>query len=175
MEGITQDDVLEILRMVEESEFDELHLEIGELKLIVNKSRGKNVTAFKSDSMLEKALQSEAVEKPQALVTEQKAEAMASPGPDDTGLVAIKAPMLGTFYSSPKPGSPPFVKVGQDIKEDDTVCIIEVMKLFSTVKAGVRGRISKILAENSQMVEYNQPLFLVEQETAEGKEREAVS
>ena len=76
--------------------------------------------------------------------------------------------MLGTFYSAPKPGAPPFVEIGQLVREDDTVCIIEVMKLFNTVKAGLQGRIIKILAENAQMVEYQQTLFLVE-EVSDGK------
>jgi acetyl-CoA carboxylase biotin carboxyl carrier protein len=74
----------------------------------------------------------------------------------------IKAPMLGTFYRTPKPGAPPFVEVGQFVTEDDVVCIIEIMKLFNTVKAGVRGRIAKICVEQAQMVEFQQPLSLVE-------------
>ena len=76
--------------------------------------------------------------------------------------MAIKAPMLGTFYRTPKPGAPPFVEVGVMVDEDDPVCIIEVMKLFNTVKAGVQGRIAKICAEQGQLVEYQQVLFLVE-------------
>ena len=87
---------------------------------------------------------------------------------EEEGFFAIKSPLLGTFYRSPKPGSPPFVKEGQFVNEDDSVCIIEVMKLFNTVKAGVRGRIVKACADNSQMVEYQQTLFLVE----EGEEGE---
>jgi biotin carboxyl carrier protein len=71
--------------------------------------------------------------------------------------------MLGTFYRAPKPGAPPFVDVGQDITADDTVCIIEVMKLFNAVKAGVSGRIAKICAKDGEMVEYQQTLFLVEE------------
>ena len=70
--------------------------------------------------------------------------------------------MLGTFYRAPKPGAPPFVEVGQWVSEEDTVCIIEVMKLFSTIKAGVRGRIERISAEDGQMVEFHQALFWVD-------------
>jgi acetyl-CoA carboxylase biotin carboxyl carrier protein len=70
--------------------------------------------------------------------------------------------MLGTFYKAPKPGAAPFVEVGQIVDKEDTVCVIEVMKLFSTITAGVQGRIVKVLVEDSQMVEFNQPLFLVE-------------
>jgi biotin carboxyl carrier protein len=70
--------------------------------------------------------------------------------------------MLGTFYRTPKPGSPPFVEVGAEVREEDPVCIIEVMKLFNTVRAGVQGRIARICAEQGQLVEYQQDLFLVE-------------
>jgi biotin carboxyl carrier protein len=70
--------------------------------------------------------------------------------------------MLGTFYRTPKPGSPPFVEVGAVVGEEDPVCIIEVMKLFNTVRAGVRGRIAGICAEQGQLVEFQQTLFLVE-------------
>jgi acetyl-CoA carboxylase biotin carboxyl carrier protein len=83
------------------------------------------------------------------------------------GLIPIKAPLLGTFYRTPKPGAPPYVEVGSLVNEDDPVCIIEVMKLFNTVKAGIRGRISQICAEQGQMVEYHQTLFLVEKITEE--------
>ena len=78
------------------------------------------------------------------------------------GLVAINAPMLGTFYRTPKPGAPPFVEVGTMVGKDDPLCIIEVMKLFNTVKAGVQGRIAQICAEQGQLVEYQQILFLIE-------------
>ncbi|MCX5910322.1 MAG: TRAP transporter large permease subunit, partial [Deltaproteobacteria bacterium] len=88
------------------------------------------------------------------------------PGPPSEkameGLVAIKAPMLGTFYRTPKPGAPPFVEVGAMVDKDDPVGIIEVMKLFNTVKAGVQGRIAQICAEQGQLVEYQQILFLIE-------------
>jgi acetyl-CoA carboxylase biotin carboxyl carrier protein len=80
------------------------------------------------------------------------------------GLVAIKAPMMGTFYRTPKPAAPPFVEVGAMVREDDPVCIIEVMKLFNTVKAGVQGRVARICVEQGQLVEYQQILFLLEKE-----------
>jgi acetyl-CoA carboxylase biotin carboxyl carrier protein len=89
----------------------------------------------------------------------------ASEGPgqvEGEGLIPIKAPLLGIFYRAPKPGAPPFVEVGDHVTEEDTVCLVEVMKLFNTVKAGINGRIAKICAENSQMVEYNQILFLID-------------
>jgi acetyl-CoA carboxylase biotin carboxyl carrier protein len=77
------------------------------------------------------------------------------------GEVAIRAPMLGTFYRAPSPGAPPFVEAGQEVRADDTVCIIEVMKLFNSIKAGADGVVTRILAENARLVEYNQVLIVV--------------
>ena len=77
------------------------------------------------------------------------------------GEVAIRAPMLGTFYRSPAPGDPPFVEIGERVQADDTVCLIEVMKLFSSIKAGVDGVVSRILVENGIMVEFDQVLIVI--------------
>jgi acetyl-CoA carboxylase biotin carboxyl carrier protein len=162
MEGIDQDDVIQILRMLEESTFDELHLEMGGLKLAVSKS-GKKARPLEGVTPEDgESTESKATVKPTARSGEEKAEIQRLPDQEDEGFIAIKAPMLGTFYRAPKPGAPPFVEVGRRVSADDSVCIIEVMKLFNTVKANVRGRIAKICAENGQMVEYQQTLFLVE-------------
>jgi acetyl-CoA carboxylase biotin carboxyl carrier protein len=80
-------------------------------------------------------------------------------GPE--GVIVIRAPMLGTFYRAPAPGQKPFVEVGQRVRADDTVCLIEVMKLFNSIRAGVDGEIFKIMAENASMVEFNQPLIFI--------------
>ncbi len=77
------------------------------------------------------------------------------------GTVAIRAPMLGTFYRSPSPTEPPFVEVGKRVAADDPVCLIEIMKLFNTVNAGVDGVILAMAVENGTMVETNDILFLV--------------
>ena len=77
------------------------------------------------------------------------------------GAVAIRAPMLGIFYRSPAPGEKPFVEVGQRVRADDTVCLIEVMKLFNSIRAGVDGEIVGIFAENSGLVEFDQVLICV--------------
>ena len=69
--------------------------------------------------------------------------------------------MLGTFYRAQTPGAPPFVEVGQRVRADDTVCLIEVMKLFNSVKAGVDGVVMQILAENAKLVEYNEVLIII--------------
>jgi len=86
---------------------------------------------------------------------------MTSAPDESAGLTAIKAEMVGTFYSSAKPGEAAFVNVGSTVDEETTVCVIEAMKNFFPVKAGVRGSIAKILVQNGQTVQFDQALFLV--------------
>ncbi|MCL2639962.1 MAG: acetyl-CoA carboxylase biotin carboxyl carrier protein [Phycisphaerales bacterium] len=83
-------------------------------------------------------------------------------GGEDETLIAIKSPMVGTFYASPNPESDAFVTIGTDVeKEQSIVCIIEAMKVFNEIHADVTGTVVKILASNGQAVEYGQPLFMV--------------
>jgi acetyl-CoA carboxylase biotin carboxyl carrier protein len=79
---------------------------------------------------------------------------------EPTGHV-VKSPMVGTFYRSSAPGNPPFVEVGASVKEGDTLCIIEAMKLLNEIDSDVSGTITKILVENGQPVEFGQPLFVI--------------
>jgi acetyl-CoA carboxylase biotin carboxyl carrier protein len=83
---------------------------------------------------------------------------------DDDGH-AVKAPMVGTFYTSSSPGSPPFVQVGDRVKEGDTLCIIEAMKMMNQIEADVGGTIKSIRAQNGDPVEYGQILFVIDQRT----------
>jgi len=75
------------------------------------------------------------------------------------GLISVRAPYMGTFYRAPKPGAPVFVDVGSDVTPDNDLCLVEVMKLFTAVRAPVAGRVHAVLAEDGQMVEVDQPLF----------------
>lgn len=86
---------------------------------------------------------------------------VAAPAADE-GLVAIKSPMVGTFYRSPSPDSDVFVQIGQDVTADSVVCIIEAMKVMNEIQSDVKGKIKKILVENATPVQFGQPLFLVE-------------
>jgi acetyl-CoA carboxylase biotin carboxyl carrier protein len=90
--------------------------------------------------------------------TEKTADISASSGK----LVAIKSPMIGTFYRASSPDKPPFVSVGDEITAGKVVCIIEAMKLFNEIESEVSGKIVKVLVENASPVEYDQELFLVE-------------
>jgi acetyl-CoA carboxylase biotin carboxyl carrier protein len=88
--------------------------------------------------------------------------AAAAEGPGDANLLAIEAPMVGTFYRAPSPEAQPFVRDGERVKKGQVVCIIEAMKLMNEIESKVAGRVVKVLAENAQPVEYGQPLFLLE-------------
>ena len=89
-------------------------------------------------------------------------ESMAAAEPTPSNLVTIEAPMVGTFYRAPAPSATPFVSEGDVVKDGQTLCIIEAMKLMNEIEAKASGRIAKILVENGQPVEYGQALFLVE-------------
>ena len=88
------------------------------------------------------------------------AEAAPAGEPAPDGKI-IRSPMVGTFYNAPAPDADPFVKLGDDIKTGDTVCIIEAMKMFNRIEADFGGKIVEILVENGQPVEYDEPLFVV--------------
>lgn len=87
--------------------------------------------------------------------------APASHAPAESGLVAIRAPMSGTFFRAPAPNAPPFVEVGAKVSASDTVCIVEVMKLFNTIAAGVSGTVVEIVAANEQAVTTGMPLIWI--------------
>ncbi|WP_028310614.1 acetyl-CoA carboxylase biotin carboxyl carrier protein [Derxia gummosa] len=73
----------------------------------------------------------------------------------------VKSPMVGTFYRSPSPGAKSFIELGQQVKEGDTLCIIEAMKLLNEIESDATGEVKQILVENGQAVEYGQPLFVI--------------
>lgn len=87
--------------------------------------------------------------------------AAAAPAPAANGLLEVTSPMVGTFYRAPSPGADPFVQVGDTVKEGQTLCIIEAMKLLNEIESDVAGVVKEILVENGQAVEYGQPLFVV--------------
>ena len=86
----------------------------------------------------------------------------AEPAVDESKFLVIKSPMVGTFYASPNPDSPAFVKVGDRVGPDTTVCIVEAMKVFNELPAECSGRIAAVLAQSGDAIEFNQPLFRVE-------------
>ena len=158
---LTEDDVREILNLIEQSEFDFFQLEVGDLKLTVAKSgyvpvRSEHATGSAPET--QKTEDRASAGQPDAAKPATAPEKIAVP----EGLVAIEAPMVGTFFVAPEPGAPPFVEVGARVADDTTVGLIEVMKVFTSVPAGVSGTISEVVAGNAEAVLQGQVLFLVD-------------
>ena len=149
--SLTAKDVAEITRLLEESSFDELYLELDGLKLSLR--RGGGAAAAGAQAPTPSAPQS-AAPAPEPPPAELPAET-------DPNLYDVAAPLLGTFYRAPKPGAPPFIEVGSQVEEDTIVGIIEVMKLMNTVRAGVRGTVTQILGRDGVLVEYGETLLRV--------------
>lgn len=158
---LSEDDVLHILKLIDESNFDYFQLEVGDLKITVSKGEPIPLTSTSPQGTgiarpAEASKVSAPAPAPAPLTQQVKAPAVVP-----EGLAPITAPLLGTFYIAPEPGAPPFVRVGSTITEDTTVGLIEVMKVFNSVRAGVMGTIVEVVAQNGQFVEYGQTLFLV--------------
>ena len=152
---LTHEDVKRILEIIDRAEhLDEVELVFGGIHLHVRRAKGSAESANSPGVSTVSARPIEAP-KPSMLPAERAEPVLAA------GDVAIRAPMLGTFYRAPAPGQPPFVEAGQHVKANDTVCLIEVMKLFNSIRAGVDGVVRNILAENGSLVEYNQTLFVI--------------
>ena len=167
MGSLTQEEVLRILQIMDESKIAALHLEMDGLKLILERGESCRETQISTESLESQTSNVKLVQtKVQPLVQSQQPVmspiAVEERTDDAEGLVPILSQMLGTFYRAPKPGAPPFVEVGQTICEEDTICIIEIMKLFTTIKAGINGRIAKVCVQDGELVEFKQVLFLVE-------------
>jgi acetyl-CoA carboxylase biotin carboxyl carrier protein len=151
---LTQEDVQTILKIIDEMGDRDVHLEIGELKLHVTRGRDASsaVTLAPAPAPGGSARPAE--------------DATASRRPEairevPAGHVAVRAPTIGTFYRAASPGARPFVEVGDVVGADDTVCMFEVMKLFSSLQAGVAGAVTAILVANESLVEQDQPLILI--------------
>jgi len=158
---LTEDDVLQILKLIDESKFDYFQLEVGELKITVSKGEPIPINSpAQPAAVATPAAQPTARPAPAAAAAPAAAQPKAKTTVPE-GMLAITAPLLGTFYVAPEPGAPPFVKVGQQVTEDTTVGLIEVMKVFNSVRAGVRGTIVEAVAQNGQFVEFGQVLFIV--------------
>jgi acetyl-CoA carboxylase biotin carboxyl carrier protein len=153
---LTDEDVREILRIIDESNLSELRIQTEGFSLHVRKD------APTADGP---ALAVPEPVPPATRAPERRDEPSepAAQAPQD-GLRTIPAPMLGTFYRAEAPGKPPFVEVGSRVEADTIVCIIEGMKMMNSVPAGVSGTITEICTDNAELVEYGQPLFQVEPE-----------
>ncbi|HET6173370.1 MAG TPA: biotin/lipoyl-containing protein [Gaiellales bacterium] len=131
---LTPEDVKEILRLVDESQFDEFELETPRITI-----------RFRRGEPAER----------------ESAVAQTAPAETQEGLVDVTAPMVGTFYRAPGPGESPFVELGSSVEADTQVCILEVMKLMSAVVAGRRGVVAEVSVANGSAVAYGDLLFRI--------------
>ena len=154
-------DVEALIRLFEQSDWHELKLEIEGLSLTLSNDPMAGQRGAEARGHLVPAQAVGHAPTPSAQRPRQMQHAAPSEAVPD-GLVVIRAPNLGTFYRAPKPGAPPYVEIGQTLEPDTEVCLIEVMKLFTSVKAGVGGRLVRVCVEDGKMVEYDAPLFYIE-------------
>ena len=138
-------------------------LNLAEIQALIKTLDNSSIEKFEYECdeyrlSLKKGSSTVVVKKTQAepVVEEEAADA------EEKELIEITAPMVGTFYSATEPGAEPFVKVGSKIDADSVICILEAMKLFTEVEADVSGEIVEILAKDGDLVEYGQPLFVIE-------------
>jgi acetyl-CoA carboxylase biotin carboxyl carrier protein len=158
---LSEEDVLHILKLIDESKFDYFQLEVGELKITVSKGDPIPVPGAAPPPAAVTVAPNAAPAAAKPAAAPASAAQASKPVAIPEGMVPITAPLLGTFYVAPEPGAPPFVKVGQQITEDTTVGLIEVMKVFNSVRATVKGTVVEVVAQNGQFVEFGQTLLIV--------------
>ena len=153
-----------IIKLVEESQIHELEVEEGELRISVRK-QGTSI-AYTGAPAAPPAAAPTPLPEPAAgsasgpVAPAAGSEKPATEQPEEEGTV-IPSPMVGTFYRSPSPDASAFVQVGSVVEENSVVCILEAMKVMNEIKSGVSGKITEILVENGNPVEFGQPLFRV--------------
>ncbi|MFC9538932.1 acetyl-CoA carboxylase biotin carboxyl carrier protein [Lysinibacillus sp. NPDC056959] len=163
-------EIREIIKLVDSSSIDEFVYEADGAKVKLKKN-GVVVTetvAPNKEVVAPVVQQSAPAAAPVAPATPAPAKAeeapAAAPVNNDPSLHKIVSPMVGTFYQSPNPDSPAYVKVGDKVGNETIVCIVEAMKLFNEIEAEVQGEIVEVLVKDGELVEYGQPLFLVKAE-----------
>ncbi|MCC9087746.1 MULTISPECIES: acetyl-CoA carboxylase biotin carboxyl carrier protein [Bacillus] len=156
------EEIHELIKLIDESTIDEFTYENegAKIKLKKNKEVVQQVAAQAPVAPVQAAPAQQA---PKAQAPAQT-EAPAQETTASENLHKITSPMVGTFYASSSPEADPYVTTGSKVKENSVVCIVEAMKLFNEIEAEVKGEIVEVLAENGQLVEFGQPLFLVKAE-----------
>ncbi|HET7657293.1 MAG TPA: acetyl-CoA carboxylase biotin carboxyl carrier protein [Bacillales bacterium] len=158
-------EIRELIKLIDQSSIHEFEYEQDGTKISLKK-QGNEVQAVPMPVQQEKAVFTQPAEveaKPATEPAKGQSEADVKPTEEkhDENLHKIESPMVGTFYSSPSPDADVYVQVGDKVKADTVVCIVEAMKLFNEIEADVDGEIVEILVGNGELVEYGQPLFLV--------------
>lgn len=158
--------IQELIKMVNKSNIGEVTVEQKDFRLTIKQKEDK-ITQLVSAPVQSQPVYTTG---PSQLAPQGRADAPANAGNESASkeeaqaenLLTIKSPMIGTFYRRPAPDKPLIVEVGDEISPGKVVCIIEAMKLFNEIESEIKGRIVKVLVEDSSPVEYDQPLFLVE-------------
>jgi acetyl-CoA carboxylase biotin carboxyl carrier protein len=152
-------DVRRVRRFIElMNEHDLSEIDLRQADQRIRLRRGPEVVTMAAAAAPVAAVAAPAASAPKAA---EGGAAAAAPSADDANAVIIRSPMVGTFYASSSPDAAPFVKVGDQVGPETTVCIVEAMKVFNEIPAECSGKIAAVLATSGQSVEYNQPLFRV--------------
>lgn len=178
--ALTHDDVKSLISIIDSAEhLEEIELTWGDFQIHLWRSAGASGSALVSASMPAPTRMTSGPAASPSPTAEAPLAAPPGPAHPSTsaaadldlapGEVVIRAPMLGTFYRAASPGDPPYVEIGQRVGAGDTVCLIEVMKLFNSVRAGVEGVVTRILHQNATLVEFDEPLIVIQSASADGQ------
>ena len=169
--SLTHSDIADIIRLVDRSTLDEIVVEIGDLKVEVRRKGAMPPTAGAPAALAPSVPSSPSPVSPEpspaappavAAAGQDRVPAAAGAPSLVEGQVAVRSPMVGTFYRRPAPDEPPYVEVGSEVETDAPLCLVEVMKLYTTIYAKTRGRIARICAREAELVEYDQILFVID-------------
>jgi len=158
MEFMHIEEVRRLVRLVEESDVDELDIWKWWGRIRIRKTAAQNGIQVSGGGMIPMP---QAAPPPAAPPASDPVHAAPAEAAEEEGLVPIKSPMVGTFYAAPAPDADPYMQTGDVVEPGQTVCIIEAMKLMNEIQSEVKGTVVKILAENAKPVEFGQTLFLV--------------
>lgn len=161
---LSYEDLLQILQLVESSsQFSEFHLKYGDIQIDLRKHSPGPSVSIQPAAPGARSIESAPRPDPAPASAPAVAAPVRTAAPTvPEGAVIVKSPMVGTFYSAPEPGAKPFVEVGQLVAPDTVVCIIEVMKLMSSIAAGNAGVVTQILVNDGEAVEFGQPLIVID-------------
>ena len=165
---LTHSDIAEIIRLVDQSTLDEFTVEVGDLTVEVRRkgatATGASATPAPAAPAVSPAPPAPAPSTPPVPAAPAPESAPAAPGEPalGEGQVAVRSPMVGTFYRRPSPDEPPYVDVGSEVEVDAPLGLVEVMKLYTTIYAKTPGRIARVCANDAELVEYDQILFVID-------------
>lgn len=152
-------EIQDLIKFVSKSGVSEVEIERKDFKIIIKAEKQKTEQVFVQATAPQVVQAAPAAPAP---VAAPAAPAAPAPVAEESKLITIKSPMIGTFYRSSSPDKDPFVQVGASIQKGSPVCIIEAMKLFNEIESEISGKIVKVLVDDASPVEYDQPLFLVD-------------